>query len=454
MSQFSGHRGTLIIVASRAKGLPNKRKLEKQNPYCLLRISNLTDKTKADIRGGQVPRWDEEFRFNITPELPPILKLSVLDETKKAPTLVAETEIDFTPVFYASVKDGFDKWHPLSSAGRDAGSIYLEMTFYPSGGNAGSGSRKSMTASGGQSSPIKRLLPPLPGQQIEQPAAPEIYSIPSPVPRNVPLARSQEPLIRSHGPDFSTSHMSMHSLPDVPRVNSITKELPPVEREEAKSDTGDWMAQAKKWTSHYASPLFGKAQEPIPNAFDELEKEVQSDFANNGKQVRNQEGSRAPPLPSHSSGSSRSFNPPPVPQHSGSFQDAGSYDVIEPERCDGRYDERGPEREERRPHDGGERRSRERRSPTRKAPQSFYRSGPTSPAKLDLSSIPFDAHSIDPTTQVQFGDRLNVNDDGISPQHHAPTPYDVFGGSKNSASSSGSRSRMSPTRFKTSLPPR
>lgn len=485
MSQFRGNSGTLIIIVGRAKDLPNKRKLEKQNPYCLLRIANLTDKTNADLRGGQVPRWDEEFRFTISPEISPVLKLSVLDETKKAPTLIAEAEIDFTPVFYSSVKEGYDKWHPLTSGSREAGEIYLEMTFYPA--SSATVSRKSMSMSTTSSqSPKKRSLPPVPGQQSpplsggENNSARVVYSIPPPLPR---VNNVQTRL----GDSFRASQTSVHSLPDVPRQNDIRnannniddhqevfveEPSPPIEKVDSNEDRdNDWMSYAKKLTSKYTAPFFGKPETTTTPTtetatttatitagpmsldgndssrdFDQLEREVQSDFEQNGRRhTRNEPKNKPPPVPSHSSGSFRlsgsggSANsiPPPVPQHSSGSFSTTKYDVIEPVR-----DRASPSSPT---HRG---------SPTRKPPQSFYKSGQTSPARLDLSSIPYDAFNISPvkpTSQpVQttgFGEPLfNRNDnDVLLPIHNAPTPADVFGNS--------SRSRMSPTRFGTSLPP-
>ncbi|ODV64520.1 Inn1p ASCRUDRAFT_68489 [Ascoidea rubescens DSM 1968] len=123
--------GTLIIVVSRARNLPNRRKLDKQNPYCIVRIANLVDRTSAIVRGGQTPDWNHESRFQLTTDINPILKLSILDETKKSPELVCDAEIDCSPSFNTDVDEGYDKWHPLQYCGRSAGEVYIEMTFYP-----------------------------------------------------------------------------------------------------------------------------------------------------------------------------------------------------------------------------------------------------------------------------------------------------------------------------------
>lgn len=477
MSHFQGNTGTLIIVVARAKNLPNRRKMEKQNPYCLLRISNLTDKTKADIRGGQNPLWDEEFRFNISPEVQPILKLSILDETKKAPVLVSEAEIDFTPVFYSSVKEGFDRWHQLKAGSREAGEIYLEMTFYPlTSGFSSSQMSKSSKA------PLvrKRDLPAVPGQETKsEPMSAPATTIPPPLPRATsPRALAFDRLSKSEyggdisqqfhhsdsfrpeqRTDFSRSQISVNSLPDIPSHNNVLKNLPPINtnpQQEQKADsfrqsldpgrrnqTSDLKNFAQKLTSKYNLPLLGSnevnTQKKTSDSFDELEREVQSDWVRNYRSDK----PRPPPLPSHSQNSLSSGSgslPPPLPQHSSHSLKNSSinqYNIIEPGNV-------SPNR---------------RRSPERKAPGNFYKSGSSSPKRLNLSSLPYDSNSI-PTPSTHspnidnYNDRVtsSKDDEVLLDRHNAPTPYDLFvqNSMNNSQSSFG---RTSPTRFKSSLPP-
>jgi len=49
--------GTLVVVVDRAKNLPNRRTMGKQDPYCAARLGKEAKKTTTDRRGGQVPRW-------------------------------------------------------------------------------------------------------------------------------------------------------------------------------------------------------------------------------------------------------------------------------------------------------------------------------------------------------------------------------------------------------------
>lgn len=49
--------GTLVMVCDRAKNLPNRKTMGKQNPYCAARLGKEAKKTPVDKRGGQTPRW-------------------------------------------------------------------------------------------------------------------------------------------------------------------------------------------------------------------------------------------------------------------------------------------------------------------------------------------------------------------------------------------------------------
>lgn len=49
--------GTLVAVVDRAKNLPNRKTIGKQDPYCAARLGKEAKKTTTDIRGGQTPKW-------------------------------------------------------------------------------------------------------------------------------------------------------------------------------------------------------------------------------------------------------------------------------------------------------------------------------------------------------------------------------------------------------------
>lgn len=49
--------GTLVVIVDRAKNLPNRRTMGKQDPYCAARLGKEAKKTDTDKRGGQTPKW-------------------------------------------------------------------------------------------------------------------------------------------------------------------------------------------------------------------------------------------------------------------------------------------------------------------------------------------------------------------------------------------------------------
>lgn len=61
--------GTLVIIVMKAKNLPNKVKIGKQNPFATLAYGINKKKTTTIERGGQAPTWDEEFRFEIPEDM-------------------------------------------------------------------------------------------------------------------------------------------------------------------------------------------------------------------------------------------------------------------------------------------------------------------------------------------------------------------------------------------------
>lgn len=49
--------GTLVAIVDRAKNLPNRKTIGKQDPYCAARLGKEAKKTTTDVRGGQTPKW-------------------------------------------------------------------------------------------------------------------------------------------------------------------------------------------------------------------------------------------------------------------------------------------------------------------------------------------------------------------------------------------------------------
>ncbi|KAG7894764.1 hypothetical protein KL908_001114 [Ogataea polymorpha] len=122
----------LVIIVSKAQDLPNRKKLDKQSPYCVARIQDQVQKTKIVPRGGQNPHFDDELWFSLDNVEETTVNFIVYHQMKKDSELVCKADIDFTPALRRSSKEGYDNWFTLSYNGRPAGKIYLEMTYYSS----------------------------------------------------------------------------------------------------------------------------------------------------------------------------------------------------------------------------------------------------------------------------------------------------------------------------------
>ncbi|OSX58965.1 hypothetical protein POSPLADRAFT_1152296, partial [Postia placenta MAD-698-R-SB12] len=125
--------GTLVIVVLKAKNLPDRHSLYKQDVFAQVTIRGKTKKTAVDARGGQHPVWDEEIRY-------PIFKSSVEEDRqlevfcwRKEPRtdeLIGTGKVDITDTLRTGE---FDDWIQLEEKGVYRGEIYLEMTFFAAG---------------------------------------------------------------------------------------------------------------------------------------------------------------------------------------------------------------------------------------------------------------------------------------------------------------------------------
>ncbi|KAI9671903.1 MAG: hypothetical protein M1817_003448 [Caeruleum heppii] len=121
--------GDLVVILDKAKNLPNRKTIGKQDPYCAARLGKEAKKTETDRRGGQTPKWDQELRFTVhdSPDYYQ-LKVSVFNDDKKT-DLIGETWVNLESVI---VRGGgrSDAWHNLNCKGRYAGEIRIELTYY------------------------------------------------------------------------------------------------------------------------------------------------------------------------------------------------------------------------------------------------------------------------------------------------------------------------------------
>ncbi|TFY69904.1 hypothetical protein EVJ58_g149 [Rhodofomes roseus] len=149
--------GTLVVVVLKAKNLPNKRHIGKQDPYCSVTFNAEKKRTKAIKRGGQHPEWDEEFRYTLyedpndmtappphgdgTPPPPPPKKnkgppsvkggrsmlVACYADDAREPDFIGETNVDLTEVL---TKGETDEWFTLTNKDKYCGEVYLELTFW------------------------------------------------------------------------------------------------------------------------------------------------------------------------------------------------------------------------------------------------------------------------------------------------------------------------------------
>ncbi|CAH7681901.1 expressed protein [Phakopsora pachyrhizi] len=158
---MGGPLGTLIVVVLKARNLPNKQRIGKQDPYATCTYLSHRKRTKTDKRGGQHPVWDEELRFEVyenakdvmpsasvsttsTGGVAPVksrdpllgasgnpgvreLRVAVYADDPRDPDLIGEGKVDLSDTLK---KGEFDDWVTINNKGKYQGEVYLEMTFY------------------------------------------------------------------------------------------------------------------------------------------------------------------------------------------------------------------------------------------------------------------------------------------------------------------------------------
>ncbi|OZJ06686.1 hypothetical protein BZG36_00380 [Bifiguratus adelaidae] len=118
-------KGELVIVALKARHLPNRETIGKQDPFCVFTIGPEKRRTRSDYRGGQTPKWDEQVNIPIEAGRTKLF-VQVFGDDKKS-FLIGDCEIELDKVF----KEGeWDDWFKLSYKNRFAGEVYLELTYY------------------------------------------------------------------------------------------------------------------------------------------------------------------------------------------------------------------------------------------------------------------------------------------------------------------------------------
>ncbi|GBC00695.1 hypothetical protein RclHR1_03940021 [Rhizophagus clarus] len=99
----------------------------KGDPFVAFHLDGDSKRTKAEKRGGQHPKWDEEVRFNVMKNTSKKMKIQVFNDDKREPVLIGDSTIDLSEVLD---KTEWDAWHEVNFRSKYAGEVSLEMTFY------------------------------------------------------------------------------------------------------------------------------------------------------------------------------------------------------------------------------------------------------------------------------------------------------------------------------------
>lgn len=248
--------GTLVVVVIKARNLPNKQRIGKQDPYCSIALGHQKQKTPAVKRGGQTPHWDAQLQFEIWEEsddkvpvsttetggigpasavsskkdedlLPGqatvgrvkskasatdaskrLMKIACYADDPREPELIGETELDYAPTLK---KGEFDEWVEIKHKGKYAGEVFIEMTFYSAAPPPVKRKSKPAVLGSGYGGPGQ--FEPLPDNYPQSPPNPTPYqpsSHLSPIAGH-PLRMSQS----QYSLNSSTSNRPPSSLPSL-----------------------------------------------------------------------------------------------------------------------------------------------------------------------------------------------------------------------------------------------
>ncbi|KAK2797439.1 hypothetical protein FQN51_008472 [Onygenales sp. PD_10] len=341
--------GTLVTIIDRAKNLPNRKSMGKQNPYCACRLGKEAKKTNTDMRGGQTPKWDQELRFTVH-ESPDYyqLKVSIFNDDKKT-DLIGETWIDLKNVVIQGGGQN-DLWHSLQYKGKYAGDIRIELTYYDtrpkdeavigrrtgvekaeakaetshsavSGPRQAKPKRRPLPADPTGSSPARppssdRVAPPKTRDNYPSPARPPMPELPQSTPPSHPQRAYETPddLHRQWGPP-QTNVVQKNSTPtrQPPQPHESYQNTPP--REPIQELPGDYDRRA---TMPPMPPSRDGSYPPPPQDYGQLNHVDQNAYDYPLDPTHPRDAYQTPPrqnvyqmpAPEHYSGPSPSYQPP------------------------------------------------------------------------------------------------------------------------------------------------
>ncbi|KAH9917808.1 C2 domain-containing protein, partial [Fomitopsis serialis] len=125
--------GTLVVVVLKARNLPDRHSLYKQDVLSQVAIGGSTKSTKVDVKGGQHPVWDEELRFPIyqkTKQADRTMEVSCWRKEPRGVECIGKGAVDIEETLRTGE---FDDWVKLEENGTYRGELYLEMTYFATG---------------------------------------------------------------------------------------------------------------------------------------------------------------------------------------------------------------------------------------------------------------------------------------------------------------------------------
>ncbi|KAK4104465.1 hypothetical protein N658DRAFT_521118 [Parathielavia hyrcaniae] len=278
--------GTLVLVVDRAKNLPNRKTIGKQDPYCAARLGKEAKKTTTDIRGGQTPKWDQELRFTVhdSPDYLQI-KVSVFNDDKRT-ELIGETWIDLRGIVQAGGGQS-DQWHQLACRGKYAGEVRIEITFYDT-----------------RPKPEKPAVKAKPPAAAEPEVAPTGAAGPRPVPKRRPLPSDpitgKAPAQLSSGPDHQPPPPQQIEYNPAPPAQQYSHQADPGREVGTPSRRPDVLAQQHR-TPDRAEPYPGQHDGYSPQYQQPgYDRRDSYDFVQ-ANESRALEDDRPPPPPAHRS---------------------------------------------------------------------------------------------------------------------------------------------------------
>ncbi|KAI0424362.1 hypothetical protein F5Y09DRAFT_143092 [Xylaria sp. FL1042] len=329
--------GTLVLIVDRAKNLPNRKTIGKQDPYCAARLGKEAKKTATDIRGGQTPKWDQELRFTVhdSPDYFQ-LKLSVFNDDKKT-ELIGETWIDLRDIIVQGGGQS-DQWHNLNCKGKYAGSIRIETTYYDSRPKPEKPAAKPTPvasssdpdlAGSAQRSVVKRR--PLPSDPITGQVPAHLSE-----PVNTPPRVQPNPLsgpIPSHSPahpvEYSTPPQNRHAHPEqYPQGHGSGYQYstPPSHRD--YQAPGESERSEKFYTPQYEADPFYQSDSAPPRPHEADSRAIYSSthpsYNSQPQLVQHrrsiEDSERPPPPPAHRARNSSGHSPDTTSMHRGSYE--------------------------------------------------------------------------------------------------------------------------------------